>query len=54
MKICDRCRKQMDTSRESSLNGEKFELCSSCAEYISNHIKNFKVNKGLLGNLFQK
>lgn len=52
MRCCDRCKKEMDINKDSFLNGEKFELCSSCAEFISNHIKKFKLNKGLIGNLF--
>ena len=52
IKVCDRCKKQLDTNKESTLNGERFELCSSCAEYLANHIRNFKPNKNIMGNLF--
>jgi len=52
MKVCDRCKRELDTDKESKLAGEKFELCLACAEYISRHIKTFKVNKGL-GGLFK-
>ena len=52
MKVCDRCKKELNTNKESSLAGEQFELCIACAEHISNHIKNFKGKKGLVENLF--
>ena len=45
MRTCDRCRKELDTDKESSLAGEKFELCLSCADYISNHIKRYDPKK---------
>jgi hypothetical protein len=52
MKVCDRCKNQLDTNRESILNGNKVELCSSCSEYILNHIKNYNPKKTGLGKLF--
>ena len=52
MKVCDRCKKELDTKQESKLNGEEFELCSACAEHIVNHIRTFKgKKKGLLQTL---
>lgn len=47
MKVCDRCKKELDTNKETFLAGEKFELCLACAEHISNHIRKFKSSKGL-------
>lgn len=52
VRVCDRCKKELDTNKESSLAGEKFELCLSCSEYISNHIKRYK-QKGALSSLFK-
>ena len=52
MKVCDRCKKELDTEKESKLAGEVFELCNACAEHIAKHIKTFKGNKGL-GGLFK-
>ena len=52
MKVCDRCKKELDTNKESYLAGEKFELCLACAEYISNHIKKYNPKKNILGGLF--
>jgi len=52
MKVCDRCKKELDTNKESKLDGEDFELCSACAEHIVKHIRTFKGNKGL-GSLFK-
>jgi len=46
MKVCDRCKKELDTNKESNLAGQKFELCLNCAEYIANHIKTYKGKKG--------
>ena len=54
MKVCDRCKKELDTAEETSLAGEKFELCNACAGYISNHIKTFKAPKGAMASLFGK
>ena len=55
MRTCDRCRKELDTDKESSLAGEKFELCLSCAEHISNHIKRYDPKKNsILGGLFKR
>ena len=51
MKVCDRCRKQMDTNDISNLAGDKFELCIRCAEYISNHIRNYKPGKGFVDKM---
>ena len=42
MKICDRCKKELDTKRKSLLAGESFELCTDCAEHIADHIINYK------------
>jgi len=52
MKVCDRCKKQLDTNKSSCLNGESFELCSGCAEYIANHIRNYKPQKTGLRKIF--
>ena len=52
MKVCDRCKNKLDVEKESKLNGEKFELCSLCAKYISNHIKTYKPKQDGLGSLF--
>ena len=52
MKVCDRCKKELDTEKESTLAGERFELCLSCAEHISNHIRKFDTKKGGISNLF--
>ena len=49
MKVCDRCKKALDTNKKSELAGESFELCTACAEYIANHIRTFKGNKGVMG-----
>lgn len=46
MKVCDRCKKDLDTEEESYLAGEQFELCSECAAYIAKHIKEYKNKKG--------
>jgi len=56
MKVCDRCRKELDTKKESKLNGEVFELCSNCANYIINHIKTYKPKQqgGALSSLLKK
>ena len=54
-RVCDRCKKGLDTEKETILGGKKFELCLDCVEYISNHIENYKgKNKGGLSNLFSK
>ena len=47
MKFCDRCKKQLDTNEKSSLAGKSFELCSACAKYIADHIKNYKSRKSI-------
>lgn len=53
MKVCDRCKKELDTKKSSCLNGKTFELCSSCADYIANHIENYKgKQKSGIGKLF--
>jgi len=52
MKVCDRCKKELDTEKETKLAGRKFELCLTCAEYIINHIETYKKPKGL-GGLFK-
>ena len=49
MKVCDRCKRELDTNKESSLAGERFELCLSCAEHIANHIKTYKKPTGIAG-----
>lgn len=53
MKVCDRCKRQLDTTKETNLAGKKFELCLGCAEYIATHIENYKPKgmlSGFLGN----
>lgn len=53
MKVCDRCKKKLDSEKGSSLEGEHFDLCSACAKHISDHIKNYKSKpKGMLSSLF--
>lgn len=52
-KVCDRCRRELDTNKESNLAGQSFELCTSCADHIANHIKNHKPKSGL-GSIFGK
>jgi hypothetical protein len=50
MKVCDRCRKEIDSSEESKLIGKQVELCTSCGEFILNHIKNYKpAKRGFFG-----
>ena len=51
--VCDRCKREMDTNKNSNLAGEEFELCTSCAEYIANHIRRYRP-KGFMQNLFGK
>ena len=53
MKVCDRCKQKLDSEKGSSLEGEHFDLCSTCAKYISDHIKNYKSKpKSILSQLF--
>jgi len=52
MKVCDRCKKELDTNKETIIVGKSFELCVACGDYISNHIENYKPKKkGLFGGL---
>lgn len=53
MKVCDRCKKELDTDKKSNLAGTSIELCKNCAGYILNHIKNYKEKQGGLGSLFK-
>lgn len=53
MKVCDRCKKEIDTNKSSELNGQTFELCTNCADYIANHIKTFKP-KGIVDRILGK
>ena len=50
MRVCDRCKKELDTQKETKLAGEEFELCLSCAEVLAKHIRTYK--KGKLSQLF--
>ena len=50
MKVCDRCKKELDTKKETYLAGEQFELCLTCAEHIAKHIRTYK--KGAMEKLF--
>ena len=50
MKVCDRCKKKLDTDKPTILAGRRFELCLACAEYIANHIENYRPK----GNKFFK
>ena len=52
MQVCDRCKKNLDTNKQSDLNGEKFDLCSACADHIVNHIRRFKPKGNALNKLF--
>lgn len=49
MKVCDRCKKELDTDKETQLAGRKFELCLTCADYLSRHIETFKPKKSFFG-----
>jgi len=52
MRVYDRCKKELDTNKESKINGKNYELCSSCAEYISRHIETFNPKKkNILGRI---
>ena len=56
VRVCDRCKKKLDTEKETILAGKKFELCLDCCEHISNHIENYKGKKSnnLFGGLLGK
>ena len=56
MKVCDRCKKPLNTNKETYLCGEHFELCQECAQHIKEHIKNYNPKKKnlLSGFLGQK
>jgi len=51
MRVCDRCKKSLDTNKRSSLAGEVFDLCLACARYIANHIKTYNPKGGILTGL---
>jgi len=53
MRVCDRCRQDLDTNKGSKLNGVVVELCSTCADHILNHIKNYrpKTQEGIAGKI---
>jgi len=54
MRVCDRCKKELGSNvKESKLAGKEVELCLDCAEYILNHIQNYKTKKAGIGNLFK-
>jgi len=53
MRICDRCKKEMKKVNEITLSKDKFEICDPCASHISNHIKKFDPNKGMLSGLLK-
>lgn len=51
VKICDRCKQQTITLRNTTVGSRAFELCPDCSENIINWIESGQTKKGFMGNL---
>lgn len=50
MKVCDRCKRELDTNKPTTLAGINFELCLDCANHIADHIRNYSPKKISIGD----
>jgi len=53
MRVCDRCRKDMDNESTNTIGSYDIELCNSCTEHILNNIQHYKP-KGFFARIFGK
>lgn len=54
MKVCDRCREELNTTYEAKLLGKIFDLCEECAKKTENYILlSGREKKGFLGEILK-